>query len=248
VLGTWINVAAIVIGGLVGGLLGDRLPERTRETVLSGLGLMTMVVGLQMALATRNVLIVLVSVLVGAVLGEWWGIEARLERTGKRLEARVASARSPAPGVSGGPGTRSLSCAFVTASLVFCVGPIAIIGPIRDGMAGDHSLLVIKSVLDGFASLAFGAALGSGVAVSALSVLVYQGAISVAAMALAGSLGQVTRESPPVVEMTATGGVLIMGISLMLLNLRQVRVGNMLPAVAIAPLVVLALRLMGTRI
>jgi uncharacterized protein len=187
-------------------------------------------------------LIALVSLVIGSVLGEWWGIEAALERLGGRLEARVGSP----PSAEGEP-QRSLSRAFVMSSLVFCVGPIAIIGSIQDGLTGDHRLLIVKSALDLVASLAFGAALGPGVILAALSVLAYQGVIGFGAMGLASMLGHVTPESPAVVEMTATGGVLIMAIGLILLEIRQIRVGNMLPAVAVAPAIVALLGMFGVR-
>jgi uncharacterized membrane protein YqgA involved in biofilm formation len=228
VTGTILNVITVVIGGTLGALLGARLPEKMRETVMHGLGLMTMVIGVQMAIGTRNILIVLASILVGGIVGEMLGIQARLDAIGKRLEERFAR------GQKVGTFTRG----FVTASLVFCVGPMTILGSIQDGLLGDYSLLAIKSMLDGFAGLAFASTLGIGVAFSALTVFVVQGAISVAAMWFGGALGSVARDTPWVIEMTATGGVLIMGISLILLELKQVRVGNLLPAIFIAPAIV----------
>ena len=226
--GTILNVITVVIGGTLGALLGARLPEKMRETVMHGLGLMTMVIGVQMAIGTRNILIVLASILVGGIVGEMLGIQARLDAIGKRLEERFAR------GQKAGTFTRG----FVTASLVFCVGPMTILGSIQDGLLGDYSLLAIKSMLDGFAGLAFASTLGIGVAFSALTVFVVQGAISVAAMWFGSALGSVARDTPWVIEMTATGGVLIMGISLILLELKQVRVGNLLPAIFIAPAIV----------
>jgi len=226
--GTILNVITVVIGGTLGALLGARLPEKMRETVMHGLGLMTMVIGVQMAIGTRNILIVLASILVGGIVGEMLGIQARLDAIGKRLEERFAR------GQKVGTFTRG----FVTASLVFCVGPMTILGSIQDGLLGDYSLLAIKSMLDGFAGLAFASTLGIGVAFSALTVFVVQGAISVAAMWFGSALGSVARDTPWVIEMTATGGVLIMGISLILLELKQVRVGNLLPAIFIAPAIV----------
>ena len=228
-MGTLINVVTILIGGTLGSLLGNRLPERTRETVMNGLGLCTLVIGLQMALTTRNVLVVLISLLLGALLGEWWGLDDRLNRLGEAAERRFGRSASD---------HRSLATAFVTASLVFCVGPMAILGAVQDGLTGDYHLLAIKAVLDGFTAMAFAASLGPGVLLSAVSVAVYQGALTLAALALATTLAGVSRETPAVIEMTATGGVLIMGIGLVLLELRQIRLANLLPAVAIAPMLV----------
>jgi len=229
--GTILNVLTVIFGGTLGTFLGARLPGKVRETVMHGLGLMTMVIGLQMAIATRNMLIVLASILFGGILGEWLDIQAGLDRLGRMLEERFAR------NGEGGKFTRG----FVTASLVFCVGPMTILGSIQDGLIGDFNLLAIKSTLDGFAALAFSSTLGIGVAFSALTIFLFQGAISVAAMLLGGALGAVSRETPWVIEMTATGGVLIMGISLLLLELKQIRVGNLLPAIFIAPLIVIVL-------
>jgi uncharacterized membrane protein YqgA involved in biofilm formation len=236
--GTILNILTVVIGGTLGALLGARLPDKLRGTIMSGLGLLVLVIGLQMALTTRNLLIVLASILVGGMLGEWWRIEDRLNALGKKLEEKFAR------GGEQGKFTRG----FVTASLVFCVGPMTILGSIQDGLLGDYQLLAIKSVLDGFGGLAFASTLGIGVAFSALTILIYQGGVSIAAMMLGGALGAVTRETPWVIEMTATGGVLIMGISLILLELKPVRVANLLPAVILAPLIVLALAAFGIRL
>lgn len=229
--GTILNVITVIIGGALGAAMGARLPERMRDTVMHGLGLMTLVIGVQMAIGTRNILIVLASILFGGVLGELLGIQARLDALGRILEARFAR------GGQAGTFTRG----FVTASLVFCVGPMTILGSIQDGLIGDFNLLAIKSTLDGFAALAFASTLGIGVAFSALTVFVVQGGISIAAMIFGGALGAITRATPWVIEMTATGGVLIMGIGLILLDLKQVRVGNLLPAIFIAPLIVVVL-------
>jgi uncharacterized protein len=244
-LGTGLNALTVIIGGLLGALLGDRLPKRTQHTIRTGLGLITLVIGLQMAMTTHNILIVLVSVGVGAILGEWWGIEAGLERLGHWPQARIGALQKRPVVENDEPPTRSLAQGFVVASLVFCVGPMAILGPIQEGLSGDHRLLLIKSALDGLSALAFGAALGPGVALSALLVLVYQGSFGLAAIGLANSLGNITATHPAVIELTATGGVLIMGISLGLLDLRVVRVANMLPAIVLAPLIVIALKALG---
>lgn len=233
--GTILNMITVIIGGALGARLGARLPEKMRETVMHGLGLMTLVIGVQMAIGTRNILIVLASILFGGILGEVLGIQARLDALGNALETRFAR------GAQAGTFTRG----FVTASLVFCVGPMTILGSIQDGLLGDYNLLAIKSTLDGFAALAFASTLGIGVAFSALTVFVVQGGISVAAMLFGGALGAITRTTPWVIEMTATGGVLIMGISLILLDLKPVRVGNLLPAIFFAPLIVAVLPLFG---
>jgi uncharacterized membrane protein YqgA involved in biofilm formation len=237
-IGTLINAVSVLVTSLLGTFLGNKLPEKMNETVVHGLGLMTSVVGIQMALGTQNVLLLMGSILVGGLLGEWWRIEARLEALGHWLEERVGDRL-------GGSDERSITRAFVAASLVFCVGPMTILGSIQDGLTGDYNLLAIKSVLDGFAALAFSATMGPGVLLSVLTIVVFQGGISLAAMGVGGLLGEVTRQTPWVIEMTAAGGVLMMGISLLLLDLRRVRVANFLPAVLIAPLVQVALQALG---
>jgi uncharacterized membrane protein YqgA involved in biofilm formation len=232
-IGTILNIVTVLIGGGLGVLLGQRLPERMRETVLHGLGLVTLVVGVHLTLETQNVLIVLVSVLIGAILGEWWGIDMGLERVSEWLRVRVArraSARSMAHFTEG----------FVTASLVFCVGPMTILGSIQDGLTGDYSLLAIKSVLDGFAALAFASSLGIGVLFSALTILLYQGGLT-----LAAGLAQNVFSEAMIAEMTATGGVMILAIGLLLLDVRRIRVANLLPALLIAPLIVAAWAWLG---
>jgi hypothetical protein len=236
--GTVINIVAVLIGGTLGTLLGARLPEKMRDTVMNGLGLVTLVLGLSMALQSKNLLIVMASVLVGGVLGEWWRIEDGLESVGRWLEARFGRPDDAAAG-------RSVTRAFVTTSLLFCVGPMTVMGSLLDGLTGNYQLLAIKSLLDGFAALAFSASLGPGVLFSAVTILIYQGGLSVAAHAFGANLAGIQADTPAVVEMGATGGVLIMGIGLMLLNLKRIRLSNFLPAIAIAPLIVILLETLG---
>ena len=226
--GTLINVGTILLGTLLGTLIGDRLPEHLRRRVLDGLGLVTLVIGVDLALAWRDTsaLYVLGGVLLGAIIGEAIGIEAWLERLGDRLQAQVERRR----GSSG-----QVSEAFFTASLLFCVGPLTVVGSIQDGLTGNYDALATKALLDGFASIALAASLGPGVAFAALSVLVIQGSISL----LAGSLDHALAEgSDALAALTSAGGVLIIGISLKLLELKDVKVGNFLPALVIAPVLV----------
>jgi uncharacterized membrane protein YqgA involved in biofilm formation len=223
--GTLINTAAVIVGGTLGALLGDRLPSRLRQIVMHGVGLVTLVVGIDMALGTQSILLVLGSILIGGVLGEWWRLDDRLEGLGSWLEQR--SDRFPL--LTRGDFTRG----FVTASLVFCVGPMSVLGAIQDGLSGDFTLLAIKSVLDGFSSLAFAASMGMGVTFAALMVLLYQGALS-----LGAGVFQTVLVDPMIVEMTAAGGVIILGIGLTLLEIKRIKVANFLPALFIAPLLV----------
>ncbi len=229
-MGTILNVITVLVGGGLGLAFGSRLPVRVRETVLHGLGLFVLAIGLQMTLQSKNMLIVLGSLLVGGVLGEWVNIDAALKRFGAWLEQRFASGQ--------GDSARFIK-GFVTASLVFNIGPMAILGAIRDGLNHDIQLLAIKSVLDGFGALAFASMLGIGVLFSALTVGIYQGVITLLAFQAQSLLTEAM-----IAEMTATGGILIIGIGISsLLELKPIRVGNFLPALVIAPLIVAVLPL-----
>lgn len=229
--GTLINLVAILIGSAAGVLFGSRLSENLKNTVVSGMGLFTMAVGLQMFLKTENALIVLGALIFGAILGEWWGVENGLENLGVWLEKRLS-------GKSEG-GSSHFVRGFLTASVLYCTGPMAVLGSISDGLRGDYLTLSIKSVLDGILSIALASTLGIGVAFSALPVLIYQGSISL----LAAQLNTIVTTTM-MNEMTATGGVLLIGIGISsLLELKKIRVGNFLPALAIAPIIVYLLGL-----
>jgi uncharacterized membrane protein YqgA involved in biofilm formation len=225
VTGTLINIATVIIGGLLGLVFGSRLPERLKNTVVSGLGLFTLGYGFLNFIKTENPLIVLGSLLIGAILGEWWKIEDGLQYLGVVLEKRFS-------GKSQDPNRFVLG--FLTASILFCVGPMAILGSIQDGLTGDYSILATKAVLDGFAALAFTSTLGVGVMFSVLVILVYQGGLSL----LATQLSQVIT-APMMNEMNAAGGILLIGIAISsLLVIKPIRMGNFLPALVIAPLIV----------
>jgi len=235
--GTFINVIAVLLGGTLGLLLGTRLPERMRETIMHGLGLLTLVIGVQLSFETDNILIVLVSLLLGGIVGEWLRIEARLDQLGRWLERKTARGdgllAADRPHGAAHSVTSRFSRAFLTASLVFCVGPMTILGSIQDGLSGDYTLLAIKATLDGFAALAFASTMGPGVIFSALTVLVYQGALTLGAGWASAAL-----TAPMIAEMTATGGVLMLALGLGLLEIKQIRAGNLLPSIVIAPIIV----------
>lgn len=233
--GTLLNIFTVILGGSIGLLFGAKLPDRIRQTVLAGLGLFTAVIGIQMFLKTENAMIVLGGLLVGGLLGEWWKIEDALRALGAWLEKRFSHQTSQVEG-----GNRFIR-GFMTASLLFCIGPMTILGSIQDGLSGDYQLLAIKSVLDGFAALAFASTLGVGVLFSALVILVYQGGISL----LAAQLQAIITNSM-MNEMTAVGGILILGLALSsLLEIKPIRVGNFLPALAIVPLLVAIFESLG---
>lgn len=233
--GTILNIITVLVGGSLGLLVGSRLAQRVRNTVVAGLGLFTAAIGVQMFIKTENPIIVLGSLLVGGLLGEWWRIEDGLRNLGALLEKRfLGNSEADAQG------SRFIR-GFLTASLVFCVGPMTILGSIQDGLSGDYSLLAIKSVLDGFASLAFASSLGVGVLFSTLVILVYQGGLS-----LLAAQAQAITTPAMMNEMTAVGGVLLLGIAISnLLEIKAIRVGNFLPALIIAPLIVAILTALG---
>jgi uncharacterized membrane protein YqgA involved in biofilm formation len=224
--GTFINVGTVLLGTLIGTLVGSRLPGSLQERVMAGLGLVTLVIGVDLALAWRdtNPLYVLGGVLLGGLVGEAIGIESWLSRLGDRLQRAVSRG-----------GHSTVSEAFVTASLLFCVGPLTVVGSIQNGLTGDYQALATKAMLDGFASIAIASTLGWGVGLAAITVLVVQGGISLAA----GLFDTVLPEgSEALAALTSAGGVLIIGISLKLLALKDVKVGNFLPALVLAPALV----------
>lgn len=229
--GTLLNIATVLIGGVIGLIFGARIPDKLKETIISGMGLFTAAMGIQMFLKTENPLIVLGSLLIGTLLGEWWRIEDGLQNLGKFLEQRFSKEED---------GSNRFVRGFLTASLLFCVGPMAILGSIQDGLTGDYNLLAVKAVLDGFGALAFTSTLGVGVMFSTIIILVYQGGISL----LAAQLNAIVTPSM-MNELTATGGVILLGLAISsLLEIKKIRVGNMLPALAIAPLIVWILSLL----
>lgn len=231
-LGTWTNVAAVLAGTVLGRLFGRRIKPEAQGTITDALGCVTLLLGIQNAMTRPDqltgaplssrlgfFLVVLVGVLLGALLGEGLDIEARLHRLGQLAEKRLGTADD------------SFGKGFVAASLVFCVGPLTVLGSFADGLKGDFSLLATKSVLDFFAGMAFAAALGWGVALSAVTVLVVQGALTLGAGALAPALS-----GSMVDAMTAAGGIVLMALGIRLLELKPIRVANMVPALFVAPL------------
>ncbi|HEX8228128.1 MAG TPA: DUF554 domain-containing protein [Chloroflexia bacterium] len=227
--GTLLNVLTVLVGGTLGLLLGGRLPERFQGIIFNGLGLATLLIGMQNALTTGNILVLLGGILVGGLIGEWLRLDYRLDNLGNYLQKRLA-------GNSDRKGSATFSEAFVTSSLIFCVGPLTILGSIQNGISGDITFLAIKSMLDGFAAFAFAASLGWGVLVSSVTVLVYQGALSL--IAWAAMSGVPSRDNPYIIEMTAAGGLIILGVGLRLLNIKELKLANYLPALAVAPAIV----------
>jgi len=218
--GTVVNAAAIVAGGCIG-LLLPGIEGRFRRTIVQGIGIALCVLGVSMAMKTEHFLWMVVSLVVGGIIGEGLQVERRFEQAGAWLERRVAVR-----------GEHSVGKGFVTASLVFCIGAMAVLGAIDSGARGNHDVLYAKSLMDGFMSIVFASTLGVGVLFSSAAVFLYQGAIALGAYAFASLLSERTVEALTV-DVSAVGGVLIVGIGLNLLEVQKVNVANLLPAVAV---------------
>ena len=226
VTGTFINIGTVLLGTVLGITVGGRLTESAQQRVLFGLGMVTLVIGVGLALSwsgphtTRGTpLYVLGGILLGGLVGEWIGIERRLEQLGRWVQSRLSASEHS-----------TIAEGFVDASLLFCVGSLAVVGSIQDGLTGDYQTLATKAVLDGFAAIALASTLGWGVGLSAITILVYQGAISLGA----GFFSDVL-VGEALAVLNSAGGVTIIGISLKLLSLKDVKVANYLPALVIAP-------------
>ncbi|HWR44052.1 DUF554 domain-containing protein [Sporomusa sp.] len=219
--GTIVNSAAVLIGSGVGLALKRGIPEKYQNTVMHGMALAVGVIGLQMAFKTENMLVVILGLAVGAVIGEALNIDGLLNKIGEWLSSKLGSQEKA--------GQSSIGHGFVTASLVYCIGAMAVVGSIQDGLTGDTSTLYAKSLLDGITSIVFTSSMGIGVMFSSVSILIYQGLITL----LAGFFSAVLSENV-IKEMTATGGILIVGVSILMLELKKIRLANLLPAIPAA--------------
>jgi uncharacterized membrane protein YqgA involved in biofilm formation len=215
-LGTIVNTVAIIVGSLLGLLFRGGIPKNVTVTTMQAISLAVMLIGFKMALKTDAILLVIFSLVIGSLIGEFINIESRLERLGKRLETRFSKAGS---GIAKG---------FVVASLVFCVGSMAIVGSLESGLTGNHQTLFAKSALDGLFSIIFASSFGIGVLFSSISVFIYQGIITLTSSLIKPFL------IPAVInQMSGVGGILIMAIAINLLEIKKIKVGNMLPAIFI---------------
>lgn len=234
--GTWINIATVILGTGLGLLLRDRLPRPMQRVITQALGLLTLVIGFSMtrrlfevqAGPMDGVILALLAMVAGGLLGEWWQVEKRLNQLGDALKARIKG---------GGRFTEG----FVAASLLFCVGPMTIVGSLNNGLSGDATLLTLKAAMDGVASLAFAGSYGIGVGFSGLTILVVQGGLSLLAGLVAALITDPATD-PSILLMTGVGGLMIVGIGFGLLEIAQIRVASFLPALAMAPGLVMAAR------
>lgn len=222
-LGTLINTATVLIGGSVGLIIGDRIPERIRTIVVQVIGLVTLGLGLGDVLKTHNMVFPLVGMVLGGIVGELLAIERRLEGLGEVIRRRFASNQEPGRFVNG----------FITATLLFCIGPLTILGAMQDATGETPQLYIIKGTLDGFMNVIFGAIYGVGAVFSALSVFVVQGSLTLGGSALDNLLNDRMR-----VELFSAGGFAVMAIGLNLLEIKKIRLGSLLPGLVITPVLV----------
>ena len=224
-LGALVNGACILIGSILGRFL-QRIPEKIKETVMSGIGLAVMVLGLQMGFKSDNFLVVILSIVGGAVLGEWMNLEGRLNSLGNWIERRMKAKE----------GT-SISQGFVTATLIFGIGAMAIIGALDSGIRNDHDVLITKAIIDGFTALVLASTLGIGVLFSAFPIILYEGFLAVFSRQINTMIPSALMDSF-ILEMTATGGVMILAIGLNIIGVTKIRVANLLPGIMVAAILV----------
>jgi uncharacterized membrane protein YqgA involved in biofilm formation len=222
-----VNTFTVLAGAGIGLLAGARLSDTLKKIILTGLGLSTILIGTQMSLAATKIILVVGSVVLGGIIGQMIGIEEWLERVGERLRQRF----EPSPEDETAAGRSTFVLGFVTASLLFCTGPMTIVGSLQDGFARQGELIYIKSLMDGVAAIALAASMGVGVFFSAIVVFIFQGSLTYAGLAMGGAIDKVIID-----QISATGGALILGIGLNLLGIAKIKVGNFLPALVIVAL------------
>lgn len=223
--GTIVNTLAIIAGALVGVIAKKAIPQRMGDLVMSAIPIVVMVLGVQFGIASSNILIVIISLVVGGIIGEWIDIDRRLDDFGARIQSRMKG------------GDSNFSAAFVSTTLIYCVGSMAILGSIESGINGNHTILYTKSLMDGISAIFFASTLGAGVIFSGISVFIYQGILTV----LAGYIGPYL--SPEVVtEMSASGGILLIALSFTILGIKKIKVANLLPAIFLPVILMLFMK------
>lgn len=230
--GTIVNGLLIVIGSIFG-MFFTRIPEKYKETVMHGIGLAVILIGLQMAFSTENIVIVLISLLFGAIIGEFFRIEDALNRLGMWLGSKFTTKDD----------TISVSQGFITGTMIFCIGAMAIIGALDSGIRGDHEVLITKGIIDGFTALVLTTTLGFGVLFSVIPLILYQGAITLFATQIEKWVPEAMLEGL-ILEITSVGGLLIVAIGLNLLKIKEIRVANLMPALLLVVLIYYAFQLL----
>jgi uncharacterized membrane protein YqgA involved in biofilm formation len=218
--GTLVNVATVIIGSSVGLILRRGLPERIKRIIFQGIGLVTLFIGVQMALQTSNLVVLFFSILLGAIIGEAVDIQSRLETFGSFLKTKTKSKEE------------RFTEGVLTAFLIFCVGSMTIVGAIQDGLNGDSSILIAKSILDGFVSVSLASVLGIGVMFSAVPLFVFQGAITVLAACSRAFFTEIL-----ISQLSAVGGILLLGLGINMLEIKEIKVSNLLPALLVVPII-----------
>ncbi|MBI1277796.1 MAG: DUF554 family protein [Anaerolineaceae bacterium] len=239
--GAILNMITVAIGSIIGLLVGNRLSQKIQESVVTGIGLVTIFVGVSNAAKSGNIIIPLLSIAIGVIIGELLDIQTKLERFGGWLQSKLAKDQPTSPSDDETQNTGSLDSrtrfitGFVTASLVFCIGPLTFVGSIQDGMGlpVGFQQIAIKSILDLFTAMAFAASFGVGVSFSIVTILVIQGGLS-----LLGAVAGNVMTTAMINEMTGVGGIMLMGLALILLDIKKPRMANFLPALILAPLIV----------
>jgi uncharacterized membrane protein YqgA involved in biofilm formation len=219
--GTLVNVAAVIVGSGIGLILRRELPEGIKRIIFQGIGLVTLFLGVQMALQTSNIVVLFFSILLGAIIGEMVDIQKRLEKLSDFLKARIRSKEE------------RFTEGILTAFLIFCVGSMTIVGAIQDGLSGDSSILIAKSILDGFVSVSMASALGVGVMFSAVPLFIFQGTITVLALFSRAFFTEIL-----VSQLSAVGGILLLGLGINILEIKEIKVSNLLPALLVVPIIV----------
>ncbi len=216
-IGTLVNTGTVIGGALTGVLIHSRMPERITKTTFQGIGLFTLYIGFTMAEKTQNVLIMVFSIVLGAILGEWIDIESRMEKVSEWGKKRIGSKND------------KFTEGFVTSFMLFCMGSMTILGSIEEGLGGEPTLLLAKSFLDGFGAIALASSLGIGVLFSAVPLLIYQGGLTLLAGLVQGYLTE-----PIINEVSAVGGLMLIGLGITILEIKKLKILNLLPALVFA--------------
>lgn len=224
-LGSIANAAAIIAGGMAGSIVKKGISERFSSLIVSALGLFTAAIGIMFSMQSKNIMVVVLSLVIGSAIGEWIDIEKRMNNLGEYVQDKLKAHEG------------KFSQGFVTASLLFCVGSMSIVGALQGGLMNDHKILYTKSIMDGITSVIFASTMGIGVIASFLPVFVYQGSITLLASVIAPYLSEAV-----MTEMTATGGILLLGVGINILELKRIKVGNMLPAIFIPIILMLFMK------
>ena len=238
-LGVVVNAVAILLGGLVGLLLKKGIPERFSGAVMTGIGLCVAFIGIQGALEGENPIVLIISIVLGVTVGTALQIDRRLHSLGQKIEAKLSPAALPDESAGESKPKIPIAQGFVTGSLLYCIGAMAIVGAINSGLTGDHSVLFTKSIIDMISSIVLAATLGVGILLSAVTVFLYQGTL----VLLAQLLGPLLENESVIAELTSVGSVIIIALGLNLIGVTKIKIADFLPAILFAPVVFMIVNL-----